>query len=374
MALEIKRVESLRELKKFVRFPYTIYGDDPYWVPTLDMDDLTTLRKDRNPAFEFCEAEYWIAYREGKAVGRIAGLINRRYVEKWGKKYARFSWMDFVEDFEVASALVRTVEDWARSKGMEALNGPLGFTDLDREAMLVEGFEEVGTLATFYNRPYYPEYMERLGYVKDIDWIEFRVKTPPSIPEKVLRVQELIAKRSGIRLYEWKSKRDLVRRYARALFALLDEAYAPLYGTTPLSEKQVDLYIKFYLGFIDPRFTKVLVDEEERLVAFAITMPSLSRALQKARGRLFPFGWLHLALAFRKPKVVDMYLVAVKSEYKARGIIALVMTALNKTAIEMGIEESETNPELETNVEVHGIWKDYEKRQHKRRRVYLKRL
>jgi GNAT superfamily N-acetyltransferase len=374
MPLEIRRVETLRDLKKFIRFPIKLYAGDSHFVPTLDMDDLGTLRKDRNPAFEHCEAEYWLAWRNGRIVGRIAGIVNRLYIEKWGKKYARFGWIDFVDDFEVAAALLDTVEEWARSKGLEGIHGPMGFTDLDREGLLVEGFDEVATLATIYNRSYYPLYLERLGYVKDIDWIEFQVKTPKAIPAKVLRVQELIAKRSGIHIHEWKSKKELIEKYARDLFALIDEAYSHLYGTVPLTERQVQSYIKTYLGFIDPRFTKVIVDAQEKLIGFGISMPSLSRALQKAKGRLFPFGWLHLLLAFRHPKQADMYLVAVKPEYQSRGVIAVLMTALNRTAIEVGVEVSETNPELETNIEVHGIWKDYDKRQHKRRRVYLKKL
>jgi hypothetical protein len=255
---------------------------------------------------------------------------------------------------------------------MKGIQGPMGFTDLDREGMLVEGFGERGTMAAYYNRPYYPEYLERLGYRKAADWVEFRVKTPREIPEKVLRVQELVGKRTGIRLLDWKSKKRLVADYADQLFELLDEAYAHLYGTSPLTRAQVEFYIRTYLGFIDPRFTKVLVDSEDRLIGFGITMPSLSRALQKARGRLLPFGWFHLLRALKRNDEVDMYLVAVKKEYQARGAIAFMMTALHRSAIKAGIKHSETNPELETNLEVQGIWKDFEKRQHKRRRVYAK--
>lgn len=374
MSLEIKRVETDRELRTFIRFPLHIYSGDPYYVPSLDLDDLATLRKDKNPAFEYCEAEYWLAYRDGRIVGRIAGIYNKRYVEKWGNKYVRFGWIDFIDDFEVAEALIRTVEEWARSKGMEGVHGPLGFTDLDREGMLVEGFDQVATLATIYNRPYYPQYLERLGYAKDIDWIEFKVKVPDSIPEKVLRVQDLIAKRSGVHLYQWKKKKDLIGKYAATMFELIDEAYAHLYGTTLLTKRQVQNYIDTYLGFVDPRFVKFLVDEKDELIGFGVSMPSLSRALQRSKGRLLPLGWLRLLLALRHPKVIDMYLVAVKPEYQARGVVALIMTALNQSAIEEGVQYAETNPELETNVEVQGIWKGYERTQHKRRRIYLKKL
>ncbi|MCE1205942.1 MAG: hypothetical protein LWX00_00860 [Spirochaetia bacterium] len=374
MSIEIRKVTSNAELKAFITFPEKLYGDNPNWVPAPVFDDLNTLRKDKNPAFEFCEAEYWTAWKDGTMVGRIAGIINHRYIEKWGNKYARFGWIDFIENFEVASALVKTVEAWALEKGMDGVHGPLGFTDLDREGMLVEGFNEQATFATIYNFPYYPEFMERLGYKKDIDWIEFQVQTPEAIPEKVLRVNEILAKRSGVRIYEWKNKKELVAKFADDIFELIDEAYADLYGTTPLSRKQVEVYIKQYLGFVDPRFTKVLVDQNEKLVGFGITVPNLSDALYKCKGRLFPLGWFWLLRALKKPSKIDMLLVAVKKEYLARGVVAILMTALNKSAIENGIKVSETNPELETNYQVHGLWKDYPKRQHKRRRVYLRLL
>jgi ribosomal protein S18 acetylase RimI-like enzyme len=374
MPVEIRRVEGRKGLKAFVRFPYSIYRDDPHWVPALDMDDIGTLSPGKNPAFEYCEATLWMAYRDGVAVGRVAGIVNRRYIEKWGKKWARFGWLDFIEDREVAAALMKAVEDWAREKGLEGLHGPLGFTDLDREGMLVEGFEELATYATNYNKPYYPEYLAELGYVKDVDWLEFSVRTPKEMPEKVKRVQELISKRAGVRIHEWKSKKALVATFAGDLFELLDEAYYDLYGTVPLTEAQVRFYIKTYLGFVDPRFTKVLVDGDDKLIGFGITMPSLSRAAQKAKGRLFPFGWLHILAALRHPKTIDMYLVAVKPEYQARGVVAFLLGAIIADAIEAGVECAETNLELETNLQVQGLWKDYEKRQHKRRRAFFKQL
>jgi hypothetical protein len=372
MRVEIRPVEGKRQLKAFVRFPYSIYKDDPAWVPPLDMDDLKTLSKDKNPAFEYCEASYWMAYRDEKAVGRVAGIINNRVIEKWGKKYARFSWIDFIEDFEVAEALVKTVEDWAKSKGMIGLQGPLGFTDLDKEGMLIEGFDQLGTYATGFNKPYYAPYMERLGFSKDTDWIEFRVKTPDSIPEKVQRVGELISKRTGVHIHEWKGKREIVKKFGDQIFALLDEAYEPLYGTCPLTEGQVKFYIDTYLGFADPRFVKLLVDAQEKLIGFGITLPSLSLAAKKAQGRLFPLGWYYFMSAIKNPEVIDMYVVGIKAEYQERGVVALIMNALNRDAIAAGVKFSETNPELETNFKVHGMWKDYEKTQHKRRRAFIK--
>ncbi|HOX13430.1 MAG TPA: hypothetical protein P5313_16215 [Spirochaetia bacterium] len=374
MSIEVRLVQTPKDLRTFIQVPFSIYKDSPFWVPPLVFDELNSLRKDKNPAFEFSDAEYWIAYKDGVPVGRIAGIVNRRAMEKWGNKDARFGWIDFIEDFEVAKALVGTVEAWARSKGMEGLAGPLGFTDLDREGMLVEGFGELGTLATIYNHPYYPEYLSRLGYAKEVDWVEYEVKTPKSIPEKALRVQELISKRSGIRLYEWKSKKDLIRRYAPAIFDLINESYAKLYGTFVLTRAQIQAYIDQYLGFVDPRFLKVVVDSEDKLVCFAICMPSLSRALQKARGALLPFGWFHLLRALRNPRTVDMYLVAVRSDWANRGAVAFLMTSLAESCIRAGVQTNETNPELETNVEVQSIWKDFDRRQHKRRRAFRKAL
>lgn len=374
MAIEIRRVETNAQLREFVTFPEKLYRNEPNYVPSLVFDDMNTLRRDKNPAFEFCEAEYWTAWKDGRMAGRVAGIINRRFIEKWGNKYARFGWIDFIEDFEVASELLRTVEEWAKSKGMDGIQGPLGFTDLDREGMLIEGFNEQATMATIYNFPYYPEFIERLGYTKDVDWVEFLVQTPASIPEKVLRVNELLEKRSGVRVVEWTSRKDLKEKYANDIFGLIDDAYSGLYGTTPLSEKQVQAYIDQYLGFVDPRFTKIIVDSEDRLAGFAITLPSLADALVKSRGKLFPLGWFHLLKALRHPTKIEMLLVAVRKEYASRGVVALLMTALNKSAIENGVKCSETNCELETNVAVQGLWKSYESRQHKRRRAYIKKF
>lgn len=374
MALEIRLVSGKKDLKAFINLPFAIYKGNPYWVPPLVFDEYNTFRKDRNPAFEFCEAEYWLAWRDGQVVGRVAGLINHRYIEKWGNHYARFGWIEFVDDFTVVEALISTVEAWARGRGMTAVVGPLGFTDLDKEGLLVEGFEELGTMAMLYNPPYYPVYLERLGYTKDADWLEFVVTTPTSIPQKAQRVQELLGKRTGVHIYEWKNPRQLVARYGKQIFALLDEAYAGLYATTPLSEAQVKAYIDQYLGFVDPRFTKIVVDEEDRLIGFGITMPSLSAALQKANGHILPFGWFHLMRALRKPKSIDMYLVAIKPEYQARGVIAFLMTSLSASCITAGVTTAETSAELEGNYQVQSLWKGLEIRQHKRRRAYKKDL
>jgi len=374
MAIEIRKVESGKDLRQFIDFPVRLYWDEPNYVPAPRLDEMRTLRKDKNPAFEFCEAEYWTAWKDGRIAGRIAGIINHRYIEKWGNKYAWFGWIDFIDDPEVSKSLLETVERWAASKGMKAVHGPLGFTDLDREGMLVEGFDQMATLATIYNYPYYPKHLEALGYRKDIDWLQYQIFTPKEIPEKVQRVTELLAKRSGVHLYEWTDKRVIVQKFGKELFKLIDETYSGLYGTTPLTERQVETYIKQYLGFVEPRFTKILVDEEEHLIGFGISMPSLSEAFYKSRGRLFPFGWYYILQALKHPKVLDLYLVSVKPEYQARGVLAIVMNAFQRSALEAGVEYAETNLELEDNVKVQSIWKDYPKRQHKRNRAYIKEL
>lgn len=374
MSVEIRRVESRGDLKKFIAFPFSVLKENPNWVPSFYVDEMNTLSKKRNAAFEFCEAEYWLAYKDGKIAGRIAGIINHRYIEKWGNKYGRFGWLDFIEDFEVAEALFKTAEDWLRSKGMVAVQGPLGFTDLDKEGLLVEGFDELGTMPMIYNLPYYPEYVDRLGYKKDVDWLEYEVKVPDKIPEKARRVQELIAKRSGVHLVDWKSTAELKKKYAEDIFRIVDEAYSGLYGTTPLSQRQIDAYVSQYLSFADPRFVKLVVDREGKLIGFGVAVPSLSRALQKCQGRILPFGWVHLLKALKHPKGIDMLLIGVTPEYKARGIVAFLMTSIVESCLATGVVSAETSGELEDNVNVQSLWKDYERRQHKRRRAYIKQL
>jgi GNAT superfamily N-acetyltransferase len=374
MAVEIRRVESSKDLRQFINFPLSLYRDESNYVPAPRFDEVRTLRKDKNPAFEFCEAEYWMAWKDGEIVGRIAGIINHRYIEKWGNKWARFGWIDFIDDSEVSERLLETVEQWAASKGMSAVHGPLGFTDLDREGMLVDGFGELATIATIYNYSYYSQHMERLGYHKDTDWLQFQIFTPKEIPEKVQHVTELLAQRSGVHLYEWTDKKVIVEKFGKQLFHLIDETYTELYGTTPLTERQVEGYIKQYLGFIDPRFTKFLVDDQERLIGFGISMPSLSKAFYRSRGRLFPTGWYYVLQALKHPKVLDLYLVSVRPDYQSRGVLAIVLNALQRSALEAGVEYAETNLELEDNVKVQSMWKSYPKRQHKRNRVYVKAL
>jgi len=369
----IKEVHGKRGLRAFINFPFSLYKNEPNWVPALRSDDLNTFRSDRNPAYAFSKAHFWMAYQNRKAVGRVAGIVNQRHIEKWGQPYARFGWLDFIDDRDVSSALLATVENWAQSQRLSAVHGPLGFTDLDREGMLVEGFEELGTLATHYNYPYYLPHLTAAGYTKDTDWVEYEIKIPEQIPEKIANLSEALKRRYNLHLVQFTRKKDLLK-YADAVFALLDDAYSHLYGTTPLSREQVDAYIKQYFGFISPDFVPVVVDENDDLVAFGITLPSLSKALRRSNGRIFPFGFIPLLRALQKNERGDLYLVAIKHAYQGRGINAMLIARMIEVFNTYGIKVVESNPELEDNLNVRTQWKYFDHRQHKRRRVFIKHL
>jgi len=373
MDVKIKEVATRKELKSFIRFPNALYRGNSNWVPSIFLDELNTLRSDKNPAFEHCEAKYWLAFRQGRIVGRIAGLINRLHAEKWKQPYMRFGWIDFIDDEAVSGALLKAVESWARQTGMTAVHGPLGFTDMDREGMLVEGFDELGTLATNYNYPYYPVHMEKMGYVKDTDWVEYELNVPPEPNETISRIAQIVQRRHKLKTLNVRNKKGLLA-YAKALFQLIDDEYRHLYGVVPLTEKQVNNYIKQYFGFVTPDFVPIVLDENDRMIAFGVTMPSLSRALQKAKGRLLPFGFIHLLKALKKNDRADLYLVAVRSEYQGKGVNAILIDKMNRVYNKLGITKVESNPELETNRLVQEQWKFFEKRQHKKRRCYIKHL
>jgi hypothetical protein len=373
MPTDISEVTTPHELRQFVSFEYSLYRNNPYWVPPLRLDELRSLRRDRNPAFDFCEAKYWLARQEGKVVGRVAGIINRRFNEKWNQKAARFGWCAFIDDAEVSAKLLREVEQWAAGKGMEYAHGPLGFTDMDGEGMLVEGFEEVGTLGALYNYPYYQRHIENLGYVKDVDWIEYEVTMHGEIPEKIARMAEIALKRNNLTVLKVKKAKEL-RPYARDIFHVLNDAYKDLYGFVELSEKQIDMYVDQYFGFILPDYVPVVLDSGGRVVAFGIAMPSLSRALQRCRGHLFPFGFLRLLRAMKDNRRVDLYLTAVRPDMQNKGINAILIHESNLVYRKNRIEKVETNRELEGNTKVQAQWKFYDARQHKRRRCYRKQL
>ena len=376
MSVSIKAIEPVKkEIKKYVNFGIDLYEGNDYFVPNLVFDEVHTLLPSKNPAYENCRAQSFMAYRDGKPVGRITAIINDRLNETTGKKEARFGFVDYIDDEEVTDALFGAAEDWARERGMTEIIGPMGFTDMDREGMLVEGFEEMGTMATIYNYDYYPRHVERLGYVKDTDWIEFRITVPDKLPEKMMRVSEIVLKKFDLRILKYTSAKKIKKDYGRALFHLINEAYADLYGYCALSEKQIDYYIDMYLNILRLEYVSVVVDRNGELVGVGISLPWLSQALRKSRGRLWPLGWARILRAMHgKNEVVDLLLIAVKPEYQSKGVNALFFYDLCNIYIKNGVKFAESNIELESNASVQSQWEYFEKRQHRRRRAFRKKL
>lgn len=376
MSVVIHKVNSKDELMKFIQFGIDLYEGNEFFVPPLVYDERTTLRIDKNPAFEHCDATYFLAYRDGEIVGRIGAIINYKANEIWNEKNARFGFVDFIDDNEVVDALFGAAESWARSRGMEKMHGPLGFTDLDHEGMLVEGFDQMGTLSTIYNYPYYVDHMERLGYMKDQDWVEFLITIPKEMPERYLRASEIVKKRSGLAVKHLQSKKD-VYPYAREIFKLINRAYKDLYGFVELTEKQIDYYVDMYIPMLRLEFlTLVIRQEDNKLVGVGIGLPSIAKALQKAKGRFMPGGWYHLyrALKGKGNNVLDLLLVAVDPEYQGKGINALLFSEFIPAASRLGFEYAESNPELDLNHKVKSMWNDLDAKQTKRRRAFIKQL
>lgn len=341
-------------------------------MPALVADEEATFDPKRNPAYESSEAKLWIAYRDGVAVGRIAGIINHDFVAKWGKRYGRFGWVDLIDDPEVAAALFETVERWAVDKGMVGIQGPLGFTDFDPEGLLVDGFEEVGTMSTIYNHDYYPRYIEALGYQKDVDWLEYEIQVPFPTPERVKKMAEIVLQRHQLEILKAKSASEL-RPYAPGVFDLLNAAYSHLYGVVTLSPKLVQTYTDQYFPFISPKHISIIL-KDKKVVAFAIAIPSLSKALQKSNGKLLPFGFVHLFRALKWNDLADLFLVAVDPSLQSKGVTALLVDDLCNKFRESGIKLAITHPILEHNTSMTNFWKHYEKRVTKRRRCYFKKL
>lgn len=376
MAIEIKKVSCKKDLKKFIRFNYELYKNNKYAVPELYPDMVETLSKDLNPAFEFCEADYFIAYKDGKIAGRIAAIINSRANEKWKTNSVRFGWIDFIEDIEVAQKLIETVEQWGKERGMTEIVGPLGFTDFDYEGMLTEGYDQLGTMAAIYNYPYYPEYMQRMGFVEDTEWVEFKIYVPDAIPEKHQRITEIVRKKFNLQVKKYKSGKKIAKEYGQEIFQLLNESYKDLYGFSELSPRQIDLYIKNYLPVVDLDMVTLITQEDGTLIGVGISMPSMSRALQKAKGKMFPFGWFHLlkALFISKPKVIDLLLVAIKPEFQGKGINALLFSDLIPVYQKKGVVYAESNPELVMNNKVQSQWSYFDCEQHKRRKTFKREI
>ena len=379
-SIQIKKVETKKDLKAFIEFHYDLYEGNQYDAPNLYSDELNTLSRNKNAAFDFCEAEYFLALKEGKVVGRVAAIINNKANEKWDKKDVRFGWIDFIDDIEVSKALLKAVEDYGREKGMTSVVGPLGFTDMDPEGMLTWGFDQLGTMATIYNYDYYPKHMEKLGgWEKDNYYVEYRLDVPEAAPEKYTKIAEMVEKRYNLHARKLTKKEIFEGGYGKKLFDLINVTYSHLYGFSELSERQIDQYVKMYFPFADLDLITVIEDgnKDNQLVGLAITIPSLTRALQKChRGRLFPFGWWHLlrAIKFHKTEVVDLLLIGVLPEYRSKGANSLVFADLIPRYVKYGFKWGETHVEMETNESVQSQWGPLDPTMHKKRRCYRKAI
>lgn len=375
--IEIKTVKTKKELKQFIQFYYDLYRGNDCAVPYLFFDEMATLRHDKNPSFECCEAEYFLALRDGKVVGRVAAIINRRANERWDCRQVRFGWFDFIDDLEVSGALLKAVEDWGKARGMKEMIGPMGFIDTDREGMLVEGFDNLTTMYVNYNYPYYPQHIEKLGgFTKDNDYVEKLVKVPEVVPEKFSKITEMVRKRYGLRVHKFTRKELLSEGYGHEVFRLLNATYKDLYGFSELSDPQVDKLVNDYIKLADLNLITAVMDGD-KMIGFGVTFPSFSRALQKTRdGRLLPMGWWHLLkiLKWHKTNVVDLLLIGVLPEYRAKGANALVFDDLIRQFQRYGFEWAQTGPMMESNDGVLSQWQYLESTINRRHRCYRKKL
>lgn len=373
MEIVIKEIVTKQELKAFIKFPFKLFKGNAYWVPPLNKDEMSTLRKDLNPAFDYCEARYWMAYKQGEPVGRIAGIINPRANQKWNYQKMRFGWVDFIDDTEVSEALFGMVEKWAVERKMDSVDGPFGFTDMDNEGLLVEGFDKLPTIANIYNYPYYLDHLDRLGYVKLDDWLQFKFNASQPVPAKVERINKIVLEKYKLRIGQFKSAKDVVP-YAHKFFQTLNKAFVNLYGFVELTDKEIDSYVKNYFFFLRPELLCLVFDEKDDIVAFGVSMPSLSRAYQKANGRLFPFGFIHILLALRKNDAIDLYLNGVHPDWQKKGVVSIYYAEMNKTAQRLGIKVAISNQQFESNRDAIAMWDNYESEPYLRRRCYTKQL
>ena len=380
MSVEIRKVESKKDLKTFVDFHYDLYEGNAYDVPTLFSDDMATLSRDKNAAFDFCEAEHYLAYKDGKLVGRVAAMINHKANKRWERKTCRFGWIDFIDDIEVSKALLDAVTEYGKSKGMTEVVGPLGFTDFDPEGMLTDGYDQLGTFATIYNYPYYPQHMEKLGgWVKDNDYVEYKIIVPEKMPEKHKKIAQMVEKRYNLHVHVMTKHEVYKEGKGIEVFKVINEAFKDIYGFSELSDKQIMQYINQYLPYGDLRLIPVVEDwnNNKKIVAVGITLPSLSKAMQKTRrGRLFPFGWWHIlrSLKCHKTNIVDLEMVGVLPEYRSKGAVALLFAHLIPLFQKFGFEWGESQVEMETNDNVQNQWQAFETVQHKRRRCFKKEI
>lgn len=374
MSIIIKTVSSKKDFMTFARFANKLYKGNKYYVPSMPMDDISTFSKEKNAAFEFSDAEFYLAYKDGEVVGRVAAIINHKANDAWKVKQVRFGWIDFIDDLEVSAALLDAVIEFGRKAGMTQIVGPLGFTDFDPEGMLVEGYDRLSTMALIYNHPYYPEHMKKHGYYKETGWIEYRLTIPEFVSERHKRIAEAVMERYHLRIIK-KTRRQIKKeRYGQKLFDLINQTYCVLYGYSLLSEKQIDQYVDMYLSLIDTEMLTFVENKEGELIAAGISIPSLSEALQKCNGEIFPFGWWHLlkAMFLKKPDTLDLLLIGVRPDYQNRGINSLMILDLVERYNKLGFRYAETNAMLETNNRIHAMFEPFEKEVHKRRWVFGK--
>ena len=376
MSVTIKTVTTKKDLKTFVRFANRLYKDNKYYVPCMPFDDMNTLSKDKNGAFDFCDAELYLAYKDGEVVGRVAAIVNHKANASWKVDQVRFGWFDFIDDIEVSSALLEAVIAFGKSHGMKQIVGPLGFTDFDPEGMLVEGFDRLSTMALIYNHPYYPEHMKQLGYIKETGWLEYRLTLPETICERHKSIAECVMQRYNLKIVKKTRGQVKKERYGQKIFNLINETYCDLYGFSLLSEKQIDQYVDMYLGFVDMDMLTFVEDEKGDLIAAGLSIPSLAGALQKCRGELFPFGWWHLlkTMHIKKPDTVELLLIGVRPDYQNKGVNSLMFYDLIERFNKLGFKYAETNANLETNHKIQAMWDSFEKEQHKKRWIFAKEI
>lgn len=371
--IRIEEVVDKNGFNRFLKFPYTLFKDDKMWVPSLLMDERVTFNKKKNPVFEFCDYKIFLAYRGKDIVGRVVGILNNRANEIWNQKRMRFGWFDYIDDVEVTDSLLKAVENWAKETGMNEIVGPMGFTDMDKEGMMVEGFDVNCPMACYYNPSYYPPLIEKLGYAKEVDWIQYEIKANQPIPEKVAKVNALIKDKYNLRIVEGLTKKQIIDLYAEKIFKVVNKSFAGLFGYVPLNEKQLKFYVGQYFTFIDPKLVCFIVDEKDDVVAFGVSMPSFSEALRKGKGRLFPFGWYYLLRALKNYDYIDLYLNGVDPDWQNKGVHSLYYVEMNRRYIELGSKMAIANPQLETN-QASQIWEKYDSRIAIRRRAYIKQI
>jgi len=369
MSISIKEVLTQKDLKKFIRFYNELYVKNKFIAFPLEFDELSTLSKTKNPAHKFCDSKYWLAYENGKIVGRIAAIINLQETNNTG----RFGFYDFIDNEKVSHALMTTAVNWLKENAIETLHGPFGFTDLDRQGMLIEGFDKPGTMATLYNYPYYQQHIESLNFTKSTDWVEYLFDIKSEVPSKIQKISKFVQQKNNIKPLDIKKKSTL-KKYIPEMFDLINATYKDLYGYTFLNKEQIAYYGKNYFGFVKKKLVSLIVNHEGKLIGVGLTMPSFTKALQKSNGKLFPFGWYHILKALNKNETLDLYLVAVAPEYQDKGINAVMIDELYRASYEFGIKQVETNIELEDNNKVQSMWKYFDAEQHKRRRCYIKNI